>query len=136
MMMSKPNDESNSATEDNGGNERQLVPPTPLQTETATNSVKDLERRLQMMSQAESKPAAAAATAPSKPAAAAPAAAATGGGKNALLVSNFFSARLLRAIVSRNPPCFCEQVLDIVNALSHGRPFSVFIYSLNTLLYG
>ena len=78
MMMSNPEEKSDG---------EQLAPPTPLKTESATNSVKDLERRLQMMSQAETKPAAAAPKPAPKQAPAPPAAAAAGGGKNALLVS-------------------------------------------------
>uniref|UniRef100_A0A7S3KZC6 Uncharacterized protein n=1 Tax=Amphora coffeiformis TaxID=265554 RepID=A0A7S3KZC6_9STRA len=72
MEMSKPHEQEEKATDF-------LTPPTPLKTESAANSVKDLERRLQMMSQAETKPAA------PKPAPAAQPAAAAGGGKNALL---------------------------------------------------
>ena len=72
------------------GDKFELKAPTPLKTETAANSVKDLERRLQMMSQAEIKPVAVAAP---KPAPAVQATTTTtttttgGGGKNALLVS-------------------------------------------------
>lgn len=82
MMMSKPSETEDAAP--------QIAPPAPLNKSSAADSVKDLERRLQMMSAAESKPAPppvppAAAKAP--PPAAPPAAA--GAGKNALLVSRF-----------------------------------------------
>ena len=78
MMMSKPEEEKNSD---------KLVPPTPLKTQSAADSVKDLERRLQLMSAAETKPAATTKPAPAAVKPASTAAAATGGGKNALLVS-------------------------------------------------
>ena len=85
-MLSKPEEKKEQG--------ETLAPPAPLKTQAAADSVKDLERRLQMMSEAETKPKPAAAPKPApKPAVAAPPAAA-GGGKNALLVS------------SRR--CFCE----------------------------
>ena len=83
MMMSS----STKPEEEKEG--EKLVPPAPLKTQAAAESVKDLERRLQLMAQAElnTKPA------PSKPAAAKPApkvappaVAQQAGGKNALLV--------------------------------------------------
>lgn len=75
-MMSKPEEKTEG---------EKLAPPAPLKTQAAADSVKDLERRLQLMSEAENKPAAAAPKPAPKPAAPS-AAAAAGGGKNALLV--------------------------------------------------
>ena len=100
MMMSKP--------EENTGGEK-LAPPAPLKTQAAADSVKDLERRLQLISEAENKPAAAAPKPAPKSAAPPAAAAAAGGGKNALLVRKnnsfcfYFARRLhdLTAVVSR-----------------------------------
>ena len=78
-MLSKPEEKKEQG--------ETLAPPAPLKTQAAADSVKDLERRLQMMSEAETKPKPTPKPAP-KPAAAAPPAAAAGGGKNALLVSS------------------------------------------------
>ena len=126
MEMSKPQEDEKS----------ELTPPTPLKTESAANSVKDLERRLQMMSQAEIKaaPAAAPKPAPMKTAPAAQAAA-SGGGKNALLVSVFIhliihgiipvSVCFARQGVSRKTFYFC--CANILILLHHTKAHGILI---------
>lgn len=91
MMLSKSNDDETKPTDTTG-----LTPPKPLHTQSAADSVRDLERRLQAMS--EPKPAPAPKPAPMAPKPAPAAAAPKATGKNALLVR----------VKTRNDPPFTK----------------------------